>query len=148
MAKLSDKRERFCREYIVDLCASQAALRVGYSPKTAAAQASRLLTNANVQARVAELSGAISEKLQVTAESVRQAIADIAFGDDTPITRLRALELLGKHLAMFTDRRGWEHGGEPDLPVIKIHMVPEGQPIAAAPGRISATDFSGNGSGP
>lgn len=53
--KLSAKQERFCEEYIIDYNGTKAAIRAGYSENSAAAQASRLLKNENVSARVREL---------------------------------------------------------------------------------------------
>ena len=44
MNKLTDKQRKFCDEYLVDLNATQAAIRVGYSEKTASEQSSRLFT--------------------------------------------------------------------------------------------------------
>lgn len=55
MSKLNDKQEKFCLEYIKDMNATQAAIRAGYSEKTARTQASQLLTKLNIQERVAEL---------------------------------------------------------------------------------------------
>lgn len=49
MAKLTAKQQRFCDEYLIDINATQAAIRAGYSPKTAAQAAARLLTNVKVQ---------------------------------------------------------------------------------------------------
>ena len=46
---LTKKQKRFCDEYLIDLNATQAAARAGYSKKTAAQTAARLLTNVNVQ---------------------------------------------------------------------------------------------------
>ena len=50
---LTRKQHRFMVEYLVDLNATQAALRVGYSPRTAPQQGSRLLKNVDVQAAIA-----------------------------------------------------------------------------------------------
>ena len=49
MASLPPKQARFVEEYLIDLNATQAAIRAGYSPKTARVQASRMLANVNVQ---------------------------------------------------------------------------------------------------
>lgn len=54
MAKISAKQELFVDEYLIDLNATQAAIRAGYSPKTAEQQGSRLLSNVKVKGRVAE----------------------------------------------------------------------------------------------
>ena len=45
MNKLTNRQKRFVEEYLIDLNARQAAIRAGYSPKTAQEQASRLLAN-------------------------------------------------------------------------------------------------------
>ena len=57
MAELDNpRRESFCREYVIDVTnQAAAAVRAGYSAKTAAQQASRLLKNVNVKERIAEL---------------------------------------------------------------------------------------------
>ncbi len=55
MGKLTAKQERFCQEYVIDLNATQAAIRAGYSEKTAKEQGSRLLTNVNLQKRITKL---------------------------------------------------------------------------------------------
>ena len=68
--KLTAKQERFCQEYIVDLNAKQAAIRTGYSEKTAQEQSSRLLSYAKVSQRIAELKDARSEELKIDANWV------------------------------------------------------------------------------
>lgn len=73
--KLTPKQDAFCREYLVDLNATQAAIRAGYSEKTAAEQASRLLTNVKISERVKELSDSRRERVQIDADYVlKQAI--------------------------------------------------------------------------
>ena len=54
MAKLTAKQQRFCDEYLIDLNGTQAAIRAGYSPKTATQAAARLLTNVKVQEYIAK----------------------------------------------------------------------------------------------
>lgn len=49
---LSEQRKRFVDEYLIDLNGTQAAIRAGYSPKTAQEQASRLLSNVMVRAEI------------------------------------------------------------------------------------------------
>lgn len=73
--KLTDKQELFCHEYLVDLNATQAAVRAGYSEKTAQEQASRLLSNVMVQCRIAQLKAERNERVQINADYVlRQAV--------------------------------------------------------------------------
>lgn len=114
MQKLSPKQERFAREYLLDLNATQAAIRAGYSPKTAQEQASRLLSNVMVAARVAELKAKRAEKADRTAQDVLNDIIAVtaqARDEGDLKTALKGLELQGKHLGMFTDKLQTEHSG-------------------------------------
>lgn len=70
MAKLTDKQEMFCREYLKDLNATQAAIRAGYSAKTANAAAGRLLSNVSIQARISELKQERIEEVKIDANWV------------------------------------------------------------------------------
>ena len=114
MQKLPAKQEQFCREYLVDLNATQAAIRAGYSPKTAQEQASRLLSNVMVAARLAELKQERAEKVARTAQDVLNDIISVTLQarDEGDLkTALKGLELQGKHLGMFTDKVQTEHSG-------------------------------------
>ena len=64
-AKLTAKQEIFCKEYLIDLNGTQAAIRAGYSEKTAEQQASRMLLNVKVQNRVSELKEVRNAQLDV-----------------------------------------------------------------------------------
>lgn len=77
MAKLTDKQELFAREYLKDLNATQAAIRAGYSEKTANEQASRLLANVNVQSFVAELKATRIEQTGIDATYVLRRLVEI-----------------------------------------------------------------------
>jgi len=103
---LSAKIQAFCREYVVDLNGKQAAIRAGYSPYGAEVQASRLLTNVNVQVRIQELMDKRSAKTEINAEYVLNMIKKTlercdAEGDSKGV--FKGTELLGKHLKLFTD---------------------------------------------
>ncbi|HCD7251453.1 TPA: terminase small subunit [Citrobacter farmeri] len=74
---LNDKQEMFCREYLVDLNATQAAIRAGYSEKTAQEQSSRLLSNVMVQSRIAELKADRNEQVGVDAAYVLRRLTEI-----------------------------------------------------------------------
>jgi phage terminase small subunit len=78
---LTPKQERFVAEYMIDLNATQAAIRAGYSAKTAQEQASRLLSNVMVSEAVAAAQQARSQTTGVTAARVLQEIARLAFFD-------------------------------------------------------------------
>lgn len=81
MENLTPKQAQFVREYLIDLNATQAAIRAGYSKRTANEQGARLLAKASVKAAVAEASKKTATKLELKAERVLQAISEIAFGD-------------------------------------------------------------------
>lgn len=65
----------FCREYLIDLNATRAAIRAGYSERTAYSQGQRLLKNVETQERIAELKEGRNERLEIDADYVlRQAV--------------------------------------------------------------------------
>ena len=78
---LTPKQADFVREYLVDLNGTRAAIRAGYSPKSAAAQASTLLRVPKVQAAIAAAQGARAQKTDITAERVLLELKRIAFVD-------------------------------------------------------------------
>ena len=81
MAELQNKKhEKFCNEYIKDMNATQAAIRAGYSEKTAGAQASKLLKIVNIKARVSELREAYFNENIMTAQQVEYELTRIALG--------------------------------------------------------------------
>ena len=67
---MTPKQERFVREYLIDLNATQAAIRAGYSAHTAMQQGSRLLSNAEIAAKVAEATKVTEVKSGITRERV------------------------------------------------------------------------------
>lgn len=78
---LTEKQKTFCREYIVDLNATQAAIRAGYSEKTATASASRLLMNVKVQHEIKKLMEERNTRTNISADDVIRQLARIAFMD-------------------------------------------------------------------
>lgn len=87
MAALKNKRhEKFCHEYIKDMNATQAAIRTGYSKKTAKMQGSRLMTNDDIKLRVAELRDAYLDENIMTAKQVEYELTRIALGLSTEKT--------------------------------------------------------------
>ena len=81
MSDLTDKQARFVEEYLVDLNATQAAIRAGYSARTAQEQGSRLLSNVKVSDAVASAQKARSERTGITAEQVINHLGAIGFSD-------------------------------------------------------------------
>lgn len=78
MAELkAPKREMFCREYIKDLNGTQAAIRAGYSEKTANRIASQLLSKLDIQSRIAEMQSVRVEEVRIDANYVLKRLIEI-----------------------------------------------------------------------
>lgn len=146
MAKLTDKQQRFVDEYLIDLNATQAAIRAGYSVRTANEQGAQNLAKLSVQDAISKKMAARSRRTGVNAERVVLELAKVAFAKMTDIvdsngkikedaspddlaciesikykesdneyggsverevkiaSKLKALELLGKHLGIWSDK--------------------------------------------
>ena len=105
---LKDKHESFCEEYVKDSNAKQAAIRAGYSPKTAKQQGHRLLTYVDVQERVAELKAEAAERNRITVDSLLGRFQDVYDGATAKgqyAAATRSLELQGKLIGLFTERQ-------------------------------------------
>ena len=122
MSDLTPKQARFVEEYLIDLNATQAAIRAGYSPKTAEVQGSRLLGNVKVAAAVQKAQEARSERTKINQDWVIERLVGVyeasmgarpvcdKNGEEkgftfNPTAANRALELIGKHKGMFIDRK-------------------------------------------
>lgn len=79
MAKLNEKQQRFVDEYLIDLNATQAAIRTGYSAKTADVQGSRLLANVKVQQAISVAMAERSKRTGVNQDRVVLELAKMAF---------------------------------------------------------------------
>lgn len=126
---LTPKQQRFVEEYLVDLNATQAAIRAGYAKNSAQEQSSRLLSNAMVRAAIKSGKRVVSEEtkidagyvLQRTVEyldmcagrtPIKKAIISDGVADSIEVKEFnqagygKALELLGKHVEIgaFKDR--------------------------------------------
>jgi phage terminase small subunit len=105
--KMTPKQQRFAEEYLIDLNATQAAIRAGYSAKRASEIAYQLLQKTTVQDAISEGQRRLSEKTGRDAKDVlrdiQQATKDAWAADDLRIV-LKGLELEGRHLGMFTDK--------------------------------------------
>jgi len=109
---MTPKQTLFVKEYLVDLNATQAAIRAGYSAKTAEQQGSRLLRNAQVAAAVESGQAERAERVEVKADDVLRDIKRIAGKAETAGeygAALKGRELLGKHLGLWVDKV--EHSG-------------------------------------
>lgn len=141
---MTAKQKRFCEEYLVDLNATQAAIRAGYSPASAADVGGENLRKPDIRAHIDRAMAERSKRTGVNADRVVRELAKVAFvnasdviavadatlkanaapedlaaiqsvkvktfGDDgmereiRMADKLKALELLGRHLGMFDDR--------------------------------------------
>ncbi|WP_099974240.1 terminase small subunit [Lactobacillus terrae] len=117
---MTPKQELFVTEYLKDLNATQAAIRAGYSEKTAYSQGQRLLKNVEVKSAIEQQMKSVNKKIIADAEEVMTFLTDTMRGNTTSqeltntgevveITasmpqRLKAAELMGKRHALFTDK--------------------------------------------
>lgn len=125
---MTPKQEKFCVEYLVDLNATQAAIRAGYSEKTAHSQGPRLLENVEVQNRIKELREREFDNSIATAKEAEAFLAKAMRGEieeEVIVTegqgdgfseakimnkkisardRIKAAELIGKRNQLFTDK--------------------------------------------
>lgn len=130
MADLTAKQQKFCEEYLIDLNATQAAIRAGYSIDTAYSIGSENTKKPEIRARIGELMDARSERTLIHADYIVTNLVEVANrslnavpvmefdpiakemrqkGSDAgePVWEFdssganRALELLGKHIGMF-----------------------------------------------
>ena len=101
---LSFKVAAFVQEYLIDLNGTQAAVRAGYSPRTAKTQGSFLLTKLDVKLALQKFAAARTERTQIDQDWVldnlrANMVGAMSEGDRSAANR--ALELLGRHLRMF-----------------------------------------------
>lgn len=106
---MNPKFKRFADEYLVDCNATQAAIRAGYSEKTAGQIGYQLLHNTSISAYLKEKTQSVADKLGIDAEFVLRSIRDIGTQTQPRIARanpavsLKAFETLGKHLKLFDE---------------------------------------------
>lgn len=86
---LSAKREQYCQEYIKDLNQTQAALRAGYAKRSAEQQASRLMLNDEVKARIQVLMDERAKRDIIDQDAVLKRWSELAFADPNELTSIR-----------------------------------------------------------
>ena len=118
MANLTPKQQRFVEEYLIDLNATQAYIRAGFSEKLANTNAAKLLQNTTIAKAIEDARKEVSEKALITTEMVVQGLLneakDLSEGS-TQSARVSAWAHLGKHLGMFKDKI--EHTGKDGGPI-------------------------------
>lgn len=126
--QLNIKQQRFIQEYVKDTNATQAAIRTGYSEKTAYSQGQRLLKHDEVKRQITELLEDIRDQNIATAKEVEEFLSlsmkgeieeevVVIEGEGDGVSnsriitkkigakdRIKAAELLGKRHSLFTDK--------------------------------------------
>lgn len=128
---LTPKQQRFVEEYLIDLNATQAAIRAGYSERTAEQQGYQLLQKTSVLKAIEEAKNQVSKRTELTVDMVVNGLLkeaqDYAEGS-TQSARVSAWAHLGKHLGMFKDKI--EHSGDPNNPInmsLKVVFEDDGE---------------------
>lgn len=101
---LTERQKRFCDEYILDLNATKACVRAGYSEKTATEQASRLLTNVKVSEYISKKISEIQSNNIADATEVLEYLTETMRNEEVQQKdRLKSAELLGKRHGLFKE---------------------------------------------
>ena len=82
-------RQKFVEEYLVDLHGTQAAIRAGYSKKTARSQAARLLADVNIQGEIAKARRRAAKRNEVSLDRIIEEYRRLAFADTTDAIYIR-----------------------------------------------------------
>ena len=121
---LKEKQKQFCEEYIIDLNGTQAAIRAGYSEKTANRIASELLSKLDIQEYICVLKNKRSERVKYSQDELMRDILEVKNrcmqaspvidkdGNETGIWKFdsnganKALDMLAKHVGFYeTDNK-------------------------------------------
>lgn len=89
MNKLTDRQKLFVNEYLIDLNATQAAIRSGYSKKTANEQAARLLANVSIQTELQKRMKNREKRTEITQDRVLKELAAIGFSRVTDFLQVK-----------------------------------------------------------
>ncbi|RXG31801.1 terminase small subunit [Leeuwenhoekiella marinoflava] len=109
MKKLTPRQKRFCEEYMVDLNATQAAIRANYAESGARTQAVRLLANDNIQNEISKLKSEASEILNITKQDTLRKLNDWASSDITVALGLSVEEIKNLPLEIRQLISGFKH---------------------------------------
>ena len=133
--RLSPKHQAFVREYVKDWNGTQAVIRAEYSEKGASVTATRLLANPKIQEAIQRSHAKIAERAEITVVDVLKMLErEASAGDlDQPNSaRIKAQELIGKHIGMFSDKQtGQNTGGAPQI-IMQFNTKVESNTIVEA----------------
>jgi len=107
--KLTSKQTLFVQEYLIDLNATQAAIRAGYSKKTAYSIGNENLSKPDIAQAIQAAKEKRSERTGITADTVMANIEELRIKAEESkqlSVAAKCLELQGKHLSMFKDNTG------------------------------------------
>lgn len=129
---LTPKQQRFVEEYLIDLNATQAAIRAGYSEKNADKIGSQLLGKTRIAASIRDAQEKRTRRTEITADYVLTTIRETVEAllndrEKNAANIFKGSELLGKHIKLFTDKQ--EITGADSGPV-QITVVPVKVPDA------------------
>ena len=113
MSELTPKQGLFVKEYLIDLNATQAAIRAGYSEKTAQEIGSENLSKPIIAEAINDQLDKRTKAVEITTDFILSGLKEIASNkDEQTKDRLKAFELLGKYKKLFTDRVENEQSGK------------------------------------
>ena len=125
---LTDKQQRFTEEYMIDCNASAAALRAGYSRK---AYGRQLIQKEHIQAVISSKMDELQARTKLEVADIVHSLWYEANNAESDGARVRALELLGKHLGMFTERHHIDYSDNVEViieyPPVEDLPLPDGQ---------------------
>lgn len=144
---MKEKQKRFCEEYLVDCNATQAAIRAGYSEKTARAIGQRLLTNVDIKKYIDQQLQKLKNEKTADAQEVLEYLTSVMRGeqkeqvalltgegvqklvqkDISAKDRLKAAELIGKRYGLFTEKL--ELQGETTIQIVDDIPMQEGDTV-------------------
>ena len=128
MTKLTPKQQAFVREYLVDLNASAAAVRAGYSKRTAGATGHENLKKPEIAAAIRQAQIERAQRTELSQDYVLDGLRGIAENPDEPAApRVKAFELLGKHQGMFVERVDHTSKGEALATAINVYLPSNGR---------------------
>lgn len=128
MDKLTDKQARFCEEYVIDFNATQAAIRAGYSKKTAGQIGEQNINKPAIRTRLRELQQKASKHLEITHEDLLSQLKTWAESDITEtlgltIAELKELPVQVRRLITKAKRTTRKHRDGSTEEVVEIHFV-------------------------
>ena len=117
MARLTKKNEVFCEEYLIDLNATQAAIRAGYSVESAGSIGSELLKKPEIRARIEKAMAERSKRTGINADRVLRELGRIAFVDPSDVIDLDTAEVKPDaskdDLAAIAGMKVFDENGDP-----------------------------------